>query len=252
MQLVKSIAVVSVSALVAAMAYGCSSNNNNNNGGDAGSDSGVTKKDGGSTKDSGGNNNDSGNTGGCPTPEDVSGFAPSDAKGAKAPQDVCSSTQIDDFYTNCLDTAATTTTCNNWLKTAANQTCSNCLNSKQTDATWSALVSKTGLVSVNIEGCIALVTGGNPPTTGDCAYKYQAASDCEGAACDAVCPVTDQPSFQLYEQCAQAAAAGGCKTYEDAVCDPEGQTWANCLDDQGLGFEGLFKSVAPLFCSSGG
>ncbi len=249
MRALKILVVGTAAFGVALASYGCSGGGNDNPDGGGGSDAGKdSKPDVVKVPDSGTDtSNDT-----CPTPQDVSGFAPSDAKGAKAPQDVCSSTQIDDFYTNCLDTAATTTTCNNWLKTAANQTCSNCLNSKQTDATWSALVSKTGLVSVNIEGCIALVTGGNPPTTGDCAYKYQAASDCEGAACDAVCPVTDQPSFQLYEQCAQAAAAGGCKTYEDAVCDPEGQTWANCLDDQGLGFEGLFKSVAPLFCSSGG
>ena len=52
-----------------------------------------------------------------------------------------------------------------------------------------------------------------------CATKLQDRTDCDEAACNTVCPVTDDPSFQLWETCETNAdnAAGSCEAYYDAT-----------------------------------
>ncbi len=70
--------------------------------------------------------------------------------------------------------------------------------------------------------------------------------DCEEAACDAQCPVVDQQSFQLYEQCTQSAEAGGCSKYAQALCSIDGGAAGQC--EAVTDFQTGYVYIASLFC----
>jgi len=95
------------------------------------------------------------------------------------------------------------------------------------------------IASINIADCLSLVGA-----TSD-------ADQCFGAACDLQCPVTDDASFQLYQQCTTAAEKGGCAKYAtaaDAVCSPDATpAIAQCTVANG-DFKSLILKVGPVFC----
>ncbi len=221
--------------------------------GDAG---GVTAKDAGASdakvaEDSGVASYDAGGTPGvCPTPYDFNEYFPLPAKPAKHEASACSSAQISGYYASCLGPNATPSTCTTWQQGYGASYCGGCLGSNQYDSSWGALVQMTaGYLSVNVAGCIAVLSGQNPPQSGSCAYAYQSAEACEAASCDSICPVSGDASFQLHEQCIDKASKGACKIYEDAVdqdCQEDGGPYALCFD--GPDFETLFLNVAQVLC----
>ena len=182
-------------------------------------------------------------------PGDVSGFKPGNLIPPVPPQDVCSPTQIADFYAKCLDeNTAETTACQAFV--TANGTCSKCIETNSTASAYGPVVARQGVVSINIAGCIALVTGDKGPM--GCAAKYQAADDCATQACEANCPIdeNDPATFTAYETCLGQAADGGCKAYDDALCTVDGSPIAQCTDHDS--FKEYYDAIAPLFCSAGG
>ena len=254
----KSFGLISLSALVGALTYGCSSSNSNGGGG-TGDDSGVTGSDGSTKHDGGGDGGvihpggDSGTTGdadpGACMPGDVSTFTPPAYVPAKKTAGACTATQISSFYDGCLAPNSTMTTCAPFgsTGTAANKACAACIVSADTASAYGALIEQKGLVSVNIPGCIELKDAGGGLA---CAKSYQASEKCNDAACAANCPVTDDASFQLYQACVQQAAANGCKTFSTAAAcadaEADGGLAAACF--QGQTFQDLYNSVVPVFC----
>lgn len=187
--------------------------------------------------------------GGSCRPGDVSSFKPGALVPPAPPQDACSPTQLADFYAKCLDeTTADTQDCQDFV--TANTTCAKCLETSASASAWGPVVSRQGLVSINVAGCIALVTGDKGPMS--CAAKYQAADDCTTQACEANCPIdeNDPATFTAYEACLGQAAEGGCKAYHDALCKVDGSPIAQCTDHQS--FKEYYDAIAPLFCSAGG
>jgi hypothetical protein len=182
-------------------------------------------------------------------PGDVSSFKPGALVPPVPPQDVCSPTLVAEFYAKCLDeTTADTMACQAFVM--ANGTCAKCLETNAGASAYGPVISAQGIVSVNIAGCIALVTGDKGPM--GCAAKYQAADDCATQACEANCPIdeNDPATFTAYENCLGQAAEGGCKAYQDALCKVDGSPIAQCTDHQS--FKEYYDAIAPLFCSAGG
>jgi hypothetical protein len=181
----------------------------------------------------------------CPTPVDASGFASVPLVPPRPAQDACAPGAIDAYYAACLGKGATQQTCSAYV--AQNKACASCIESRATDTAWGPLVSGSGVVSLHVSGCLALLG------QAACAKAYQDAQDCGKAACDEQCPVTDGASFASYQKCRQAAAAGTCKSWVDAAstaCEPDAAAIARCtgFSDFASGYAGL----APVFCASGG
>lgn len=152
----------------------------------------------------------------------------------------CTSQQISDYFTNCLDTNATSMTCSTW--TMSNMSCGACIGSKKSDSKWGPVLAATGYVSLNIAGC-ADIQGFM-----SCATAYEALDGCLVAACDSVCPVTDQTSFQQWQQCRTTASTGGCASYntaEQSACAADGGL-AQCFGFQT--FQSGYDTITPMFC----
>ncbi len=194
--------------------------------------------------------------GGGPCPNDETGFQPSAAEPANPAQDVCTPQQVDGYWASCLAPNVPAVACDAWLASDAanNQACGDCIATSELAQSWGAVVlGVDGVARINTAGCIALLTGDDPPKPGGCAAAYQAARDCETAGCTG-CNLAAGfgcTSPACYQQCVDQVAAGTCKPVEDSVCDPDASTFSACFDSQGNGAEGLFKSVASVFCASG-
>lgn len=158
-----------------------------------------------------------------------------------AKQNVCKAGDYQLYYNACFGAQATQTTCQNWQM--ANMACLNCIESNASDLQWGAVVLNGGIASVNVAGCLQLV-GATA-----CSKATSDVDQCIGAGCDTQCPVTDDASFQLYQQCTTAVEKGGCKKYADAAdaaCNPDATpAIAQC---QAADFQGLILKVGPIFC----
>jgi hypothetical protein len=181
----------------------------------------------------------------CPTPIPLGGWTPPAFVPPRHVPGACSASDITGYDTSCLVTGATAGTCLAFR--TAHPTCAACLSSNATDPDWGPLVSFAGIEQVNLAGCIALTA----PSDIACARSVEDLSLCLHAACDGVCPVTDEASFQLWHQCEASAEASGmeCATYANA---------ANCASDAapqpctaGSTFDETFISIATVFCGGG-
>jgi hypothetical protein len=256
----KCFGLVSIAAMVAAVGSACSSSTvvNPSGGGD---DSGTSHAEGGHDAkppppgDDSGQPGDDSSTTTC-APGSTAGFKPT-WKPPAPHQNICTQSQIDGFFTGCIKTGSTNQTCAPYGTngTAANQACAKCLITAQTASSYGALIDKSGVVEVNIAGCLAIAEGKIDGS--GCAGKLQAGSQCDDAACKVNCPVTDDASFKLYQQCTQTADqdANLCGSYATAaqcadVIVEGGTAGASCL--QGQTFDDLYAAVAPVFCLSNG
>lgn len=188
----------------------------------------------------------------CPTPGDVSKFAPPALVPARPATDSCGTTGVQGYWDACRSAQATQMGCATWK--AANVACAGCIESQRSDSAWGALVMANGITFLNVAGCIALL--GDVP----CAKAYQDASLCEGTACDAMCPVTDffdpghVSTLASRQKCAQSAAATVCASYEKTAA-------SSCVKDAGTAaavclsftsFVNGYFQYAAMFCSAGG
>jgi len=159
----------------------------------------------------------------------------------------CSATQIQAYFDDCLGTNATSTACQGFTNLSANATCYACLLTPQTKTAYGALIAIGGVDYANISGCIAILT--NDTSSTGCGAKEEAVTECDTLACQPNCPdVTDQTSFQQYEQCTQGAEAAVCKPYVDAECDlsDAGAVYATCINHSS--FQDYYNAIAPVFC----
>jgi len=184
-------------------------------------------------------------------PASVATFRPTAYKPASgAYQGQCTAAQIGAFYDACLGPSATMATCAPYLgssATGANAACGACILSRSDAATLGPVIAHASTVSVNLAGCMELTD----PTGGLlCAKAYQAADQCEDAACELNCPVSDMASFDRYSQCVMQADTGGCAPFvaptSCANAEADGGPASVCF--AGQSFHDLYEAVAPLFC----
>ena len=188
--------------------------------------------------------------GGC-APGDVSSFSPNWVP-PKPASSACTQANIDQYAKDCLDPQTGNTTACNAFQTA-NKACVTCLVTPESATTYGAAISQAnGVISLNVGGCIALLSGDLGAS--GCGAKYEANRQCAAAACDEPCPIPngDDPAFQKYLKCLTAAEKTSCKAYSAAVCpEPDAGAVAACSLN-GASFVDNFKALAPIFCASGG
>ena len=158
----------------------------------------------------------------------------------------CSDVQISTYFDACLGTNSSSQACNAFVQSSTNATCLGCLVTNSNASAYGALISVGGVDYANISGCIAIVTGDTSAT--GCGAKSEAVTQCESLACGDLCPVTDNASFALYQQCTQSADSAVCKSYVDAECDlsDAGAVYAECVNHSG--FQDYYTALAPIFC----
>jgi MYXO-CTERM domain-containing protein len=222
---------------------------------DAGTDAGPDA--GGADLDAGSDGDDGGLV--CPAPAPIpASYTPPAYVHAAPHQNACSQQLIADYYAQCLDSASTAQSCAPWTNgpDAAHQACLACLVTPTTASAYGPVVQTTlGNIIVsepNLAGCIELAD----PAGLACATKLQDRTDCDDEACAAQCPVTDDPSFQLWQTCLDNAdqAAGSCQAYYDATsCAasemPDGGVAEACFPTTANPtFEDDYNALAPVFC----
>lgn len=159
----------------------------------------------------------------------------------------CTSDQVQQFYTQCFDPAATSTACNAFVN--ANKSCVNCMYTAQGSSAYGAVISlDNGTAEANISGCLALVDGDNSATS--CAAKYQAGQFCEIDACNG-CTIdsTDNTTFTAFTKCETNAGTSVCAGYEsDGGCEKDPK-YAAC--NKPTTFEQYMITLGNLICASG-
>jgi hypothetical protein len=132
---------------------------------------------------------------------------------AVPPSNSCSDAEVQGYVMACgHDTTAAT--CEPFK--AAHPTCTACLETKQTDASWGVVVTDTisDIQNPNFGGCVALI---DTSSTGlACAKNGEALALCEAAACDPTC--ADAATSEQLECEQQAGATSGpCQQYGAAA-----------------------------------
>jgi hypothetical protein len=179
---------------------------------------------------------------GCPAPADISSWMAPALHPAKTSPSACTAQDLSDYDGACLNNATRTqAACTAFATSRA--TCLACLESKYTDMTWGPLVSYSGVVNLNLGGCVAIVD----PAGAACAQKVQDYDQCVHTACDGVCPVNSPAAFQLWQQCQTIASQQACGMYSTAANCLANDTAAAVCNNAG-GFDAAFMAVAPLFC----
>jgi hypothetical protein len=152
---------------------------------------------------------------------------------------------ISEYYDVCFGLKKSKAACDAFASLSlANATCADCIMTLDTDAAYGPLIRRGGFVQANVAGCIELTDS----TALVCAKSVAALSECELAACEANCPVSDGPSFDAYTSCAQQSDATGCKAYVGTPGCADAGGASACL---GTSFEQFYFMAVPLFCAAG-
>jgi hypothetical protein len=179
-------------------------------------------------------------------PQDETLFSPTWVPALGAHLNKCTPTQVSSFYTACLDTTSTATTCNAWTQSAANTTCFGCLYTDSTAASYGALVAYSQALIVNQAGCIALAE----PCNAQCAQAISAVTACEDDACGSIlCP-----DYASYSTCASEAdsctACSGFATAANCVSmiTGAGHPAAAACNLAATTAQAAYTSVATFMC----
>lgn len=182
-------------------------------------------------------------------PGNLSTFVPSVYHPAVAPQDACRPVglvhdPISLFYDDCFGPHASKEACADLAQTPALAACTRCIETPLgADSYGPLVVDKGALVAANVAGCIELTQ----PHALSCAKAVQAQAECEMAACEANCYVSDPVSLGQYQACASQARDVGCQAFATAsVCGDAGQVDACSWPS----FKDFYDHVVPLFCAS--
>jgi hypothetical protein len=172
----------------------------------------------------------------------VSTWTPSAYKPAKHIPTACAPGDLAAYDAACFnDKTRGDAACAQFRTTKA--TCAACLESNPADSSWGPVVQYDNGPSLNGPGCFELYDGNVT-----CATSLQETALCEHQACDAVCPVIDELSYDQWLHCTLTAAGGSCSTYNtgSAKCndDVPGRTF--CW--RGETRDDFFMNIAPLFC----
>lgn len=215
--------------------------------GNGGTPDAGTTRDSGRTvwPDSGSSTGDGGQT--VCAPGDTTAFLPQWKPPTAFHQNQCDANQISGYLSSCL-VGGSQSACTTWR--SANAACATCLATPETASALGPVILRTnGLVTINISGCIANVTG-DTSTTG-CAYKEQRALQCVSFACDPYCDTRTQAGLAEYQQCTvNAQSSGGCSTFVSEAQDCRTVTLtgqaAQCANQ--ASFTDYYNFIAPLFC----
>jgi len=185
-------------------------------------------------------------------PSDVLTFVQGSYQPAAAPSGACLGADggelWEGFYEACLGPAPgkSDANCNAYKQTPANAACAACVLTPYTADQLGPILSFGEFVGGNVAGCIETTTPGDLL----CAKDVQALIDCEDAACQANCPVTDPQSLTDRQNCAAAADNMGCQSFfgmangcRDAETDAG--LAGPCMNS---GFKAFYDIVVPLFC----
>jgi hypothetical protein len=180
-------------------------------------------------------------------PHDETAFSPAWVPPVGAHLGRCTTTQVSDFYTACLDTASTPTTCNAWAQNAANTTCFGCLYTDRTATSYGALIGYSQATYLNVAGCVALVEPCNQP----CAQTLSDLNACEDGACGSTfCADTTS-----YNACAmQADSCTSCSGYANStncfslITGAQHPAEAACALNATT-FQALYSAVATFMCA---
>jgi hypothetical protein len=171
-------------------------------------------------------------------PEALDAFAPKFVPPSML--SVCTSNQIQGYYTACIDANHTTMQCNAFRSAPANASCIACLITPFGSSAYGATMAwhnGDSLVS-NVAGCVATIDGDESPTS--CAAKFQAWVSCQISAC-----MHCDPGHYL--ECQMPAATGACGAYEAAAqCELDGK-YSPCHGS----FQANFLSFGAVFCGAG-
>jgi hypothetical protein len=167
----------------------------------------------------------------------------------------CTADQAMTFFTDCWSSSGSSTLCNAFTGATANTACVACMQTASTASKYGAIVVYTGIGYDNQAGCVSIEMGDLSSTS--CGAKIQALTQCENLACLTNCPVTDQASLMLFQQCSQAADMGVCSAYAmaanagacnlaDSGADGAAAAFTTC--ESATDFASLFNAISPVFC----
>jgi hypothetical protein len=191
----------------------------------------------------------------CGSMTSIAGFTPTSIPPTPATTTSCTTAEITAIYDACLNqTTQSTAACTKIQTTDA--TCYGCIFTDEGAASYGPVISSTngGLVFLNQAGCIDLLE----PCNDACAVAYQAAFQCENAACEGNCPtITTMAESQSYQYCVEDAGTcdpGGCDEYltEFSNCGMlltgASHPASVCAGTSASTFATLFKAIVPVFC----
>jgi hypothetical protein len=138
---------------------------------------------------------------------------------------------------------------------AGNTACLTCMESKSSDSAWGAIVIANNLGVPNIATCIAVAD----PSQLDCAHKVEGEVQCQWAACNSNCPVTDQASADAWNTCVDQATTtqdDSTATVQDkltclAAISGTGSPAAKCIVPTTKGLKAVLDAIAPILCGGG-
>ena len=154
---------------------------------------------------------------------------------------------ISGYYSACLGGQASRSACDSFLQDPSNARCAKCILTSDMATNYGPLIDHGTFITTNVAGCLELTD----PMAISCAKSVQALAGCELYACEANCPVRDQASRMVYDQCASQADRFGCASYaRSAAClgsIPDSGQVGKC---QASTFYEFYINVVPLFCGT--
>jgi hypothetical protein len=192
-------------------------------------------------------------------PSDVLTFVQGSYQPAAPPSGACLGADggelWEGFYDACLGPGPgkSDANCNAYKQTLSNAACAACVLTSYTADPLGPIVSFGEFVGGNVAGCIEATTPADaaPPARSSrlsCAKAVQALIDCENAACQANCPVTDPQSLTDRQNCASEADQMGCQLFfgmAKACAETDAGVAGPCMNS---GFKAFYDVVVPLFC----
>jgi hypothetical protein len=187
-------------------------------------------------------------------PSGVQAYVPGAYKHAAAPSSACvvGGAQIyDEFYELCLGADKSKAKCDAFNDMPGYAACAACILTPYASSRLGPIIDYGEFVGGNVAGCLEIAD----PSAVSCSSAIQALSDCELAACQANCPVSDSTSLAAREACSTDADETGCASYyqiastcigADIGAEPDAGTVSYCSYTDFLQF---YVAVVPLFCA---
>lgn len=152
----------------------------------------------------------------------------------------------EDFYDACLGPEKSSDKCTDFKATPSNAACAACVLTPYTADQLGPILSFGEFVGGNVAGCIEI----SAPSDVSCAKAVQAQTDCENAACQANCPVSDPTSLVDRQNCASQADQLGCQylvgmASECRAAEADAGLAQPCAM---ASFSDFYDAVVPLFC----
>jgi hypothetical protein len=182
-------------------------------------------------------------------PSNVATFVQGPYQPAAAPSGACLGADgggvWGDFYDACLGPEKSSDKCADFKATPSNAACAACVLTPYTADQLGPILSFGEFVGGNVAGCIEI----SAPSDVSCAKAVQALTDCENAACQANCPVTDPTSLVDRQNCASQADLLGCQLLSGTAsgCRAAEADAGLAQPCANTGFSDFYDVVFPLF-----